>query len=184
MIRSQTALVLTPRGVRLNRLAKRPSSFVLLALVIGLTAFAGCGGSDKGGGGSGDLGVNVNADPFAGPAPLAVRFTSSAKSPDGDVRYHWRFDDGTSSNAQNPAHSFSRPGYYTVILDAFDQSGNRSRQSLLLGVWGAHEWAVSQRVPLTRKRALHAQREQRARTTKRLNALDKRLRQELAGALE
>jgi len=72
----------------------------------------------------------------------------------------------------------------TLILDAFDQSGNRARQSLLLGVWGAHEWAVSQRVPLTRKRALHAQREQRARTTKRLNALDKRLRQELAGALE
>ena len=76
----------------MNRLAKRPSSFVLLALVIGLTAFAGCGGSDKGGGGSGDLGVNVNADPFAGPAPLAVRFTSSAKNPSGNVRYHWRFE--------------------------------------------------------------------------------------------
>jgi hypothetical protein len=167
----------------LKRLAKRPATFLVLALVIGLTAFAGCGGGDKGKG-SGDLAVNVNADPFAGPAPLAVRFTSAAKNSDGDVRYHWRFDDGTSSNAQNPAHSFPRPGYYTVILDSFDQSGNRARQSLLLGVWGAHEWSVSQRVPLTRARALHAQREQRARTAKRLNALAKRLRQELAGALE
>jgi hypothetical protein len=169
--------------MRLKRLAKRPSSLILAALVIGVTALAGCGGSDKGGS-SGQLGVNVNADPFAGPAPLAVRFTSSAKSPAGNVRYHWRFDDGTSSNSQNPAHSFPRPGYYTVILDAFDQTGERAQQSLLLGGWGAHEWAVSQRVPLTKKRAIAAQREQRARTTMRLDALAKRLRQELAGALE
>jgi hypothetical protein len=113
-----------------------------------------------------------------------VRFTSSPKSPVGDVRYHWRFDDGTSSNAQNPAHSFPRPGYYTVTLDIFDQSGNRARQSLLLGVWGAREWAVSQRVPLTKKRAIAAQKEQRARTKKRQQKLDEQLRKEVAGALE
>ena len=62
----------------------------------------------------------------------------SSKNGDGDVLYRWRFDDGTSSNAQNPAHSFPRPGYYTVILDAFDQSGNRARQSSwtpTIGCW-------------------------------------------------
>jgi hypothetical protein len=154
----------------------------LLVLWLGAAAFAGCGGGGNKKGG--DFTANVNADPFAGPAPLAVRFTSSPKHPGGEVRYHWRFDDGTSSNAQNPAHSFPRPGYYTVTLDIFDQSGNRARQSLLLGVWGAREWAVSQRVPLTKKRAIHAQKEQRARTQKRQQKLSEQLRKEVAGALE
>jgi hypothetical protein len=156
---------------------------LLAGLCIAAVALSSCGGGG-GGGKGGSLTATANADPFAGPAPLAVRFTASAKNPKGKVIYHWRFDDGTSSGAQNPAHTFPRPGYYTVQMDIFDQDGRNARQNLLLGVWGAQEWAVSQKVPLTRKRALSAQAKQRKRTTKRTLELGKRLHQELAGALQ
>jgi hypothetical protein len=165
------------------------TQFLLLALAIGGVVLAaamlgGCGGGggDKKGG---MLSASANADPFAGPAPLAVRLTASAKNAFGKVRYHWRFDDGTpASNVQNPAHTFPRPGYYLVIVDVYDQSGNNTRQALLLGVWGKREWAESQRVRLTRKRAIRAQKRQQKRTEKRRLALNKQLRKELAGALQ
>jgi PKD domain-containing protein len=157
-------------------------AFAIGAVVVGATALGGCGGNGKDNGGR--LSATANADPFAGPAPLAVRFTAAAKNAFGKARYHWRFDDGTASNSQNPAHSFPRPGYYLVIVDVFDQSGNNTRQSLLLGVWGAREWAESQRVRLTRKRAIRAQKRQQKRTAKRREALNKQLRKDLAGALQ
>ena len=158
--------------------------FFFLALAIGATVLGGCGGGGSGNYKSSDFTASANADPFAGPSPLAVRFTSSAKLPVGKVRYYWRFDDGTSSNAQNPAHTFPHPGYYIITLDIFDQSGNRARQSLMLGAWGAREWATSQRVPLTKARAIHAQKEQQARTKKRERKLGEQLRKEIAGAVE
>jgi PKD domain-containing protein len=167
------------------RFSKTLTCLLSVALAIGAAAIGGCGGGDSGGGSKGgSLSTNVNADPFAGPAPLAVRFSASAKNPDGKVLYHWRFDDGTSSNSQNPAHTFPRPGYYSVILDAFDQSGDRSRQSLLLGVWGARQWAESQRVPLTKKRAVNAQKGQQKRTDKRRRQLAEQLHKDLSGALQ
>jgi hypothetical protein len=166
---------------------RKGTKILLLTLAIGGVVLAaamlgGCGGGgDKKGG---MLGANANADPFAGPAPLAVRFAASAKNAFGKARYHWRFDDGTTSNTQNPAHTFPRPGYYLVIVDVYDQSGNNTRQALLLGVWGAREWAESQRVRLTRKRAIRAQKRQQKRTDKRRAALNKQLRKDLAGALQ
>ena len=59
--------------------------------------------SDNKGGGGADFKVKANADHFAGPTPLAVKFSAPAKGAKGDVLYRWRFDDGTSSTEQNPA---------------------------------------------------------------------------------
>ena len=70
-----------------------------------------------------------------------------------DVIYRWRFDDGTTSQEQNPTHSFTRAGYYTVILDARDEDGNNDRQTFLLGVWPGQQWSKAQRTPLTKKGA-------------------------------
>ena len=155
----------------------RPDRFkVLLAFAVALAAtlsIAACGGDEDGGGGNFD--VSGNADRFAGPTPLVSRFTAKSKNADGDVIYRWRFDDGTTSTEQNPTHTFRRAGYYTVILDARDESGNNDRQSFLLGAWPPKQWTRAQQTPLTREGARRAQRVQQRRTDARHEDIRKRL---------
>jgi hypothetical protein len=95
------------------------------------------------------------------------------------VYYRWRFDDGTESDQQNPAHSFPRAGYYTVIVDARDESGNNTRQSLLLGAWPPRQWAEAQTRPLTKKGAIATQKIQQHRTDIRHNQLARAVRKKL-----
>jgi PKD domain-containing protein len=160
---------------RLLKLALVPG--VLLALVL---IGAGCGGgSDKKGGGGGTLSLSVDADRFAGPTPLTTRFSAKPKDAQGQVHYRWRFDDGTESEEQNPAHSFPRAGYYTVIVDARDESGNNTRQSLLLGAWPPRQWAEAQTKPLTKKGAIATQKVQQHRTDIRHNELARSIRKKL-----
>mgnify|MGYP001235010555 CR=1 FL=1 len=45
------------------------------------------------------------------------------------LRYAWKFGDGYSSFQKNPTHFYSKPGTYTVILWAFNKSGNYSSTS-------------------------------------------------------
>jgi PKD domain len=146
---------------------------IVLALV-----GAGCGGGDKKS--SGTFSASANADHFAGPTPLNVHFTANTKNADGSVHYRWRFDDGTQSEEQGPTHSFPRPGYYTVIMDARDEQGNTARQSLLLGAWPPRQWSTAQRTPLTKKGALAAQRVQQKRTDARRKAQREAERQRLS----
>jgi hypothetical protein len=145
----------------------------VLALLTAALIAAGCGGSDKKKGGS--LSATASADHFAGPVPLNVKFSAKAQHTTGNVLYRWRFDDGTSSEQQNPTHSFPRAGYYTVIVDVRDESGNNTRQSLLLGAWPPKQWAAAQHIPLTKKRALNTERVQQRRTDARHRDLRKAL---------
>lgn len=144
------------------------------ALVPGVLALAligaGCGGDDEKKG-SGTIQVTVDADRFAGPVPLNVKFSAKPKDAQGKVHYRWRFDDGTQSEDQAPTHSFPRPGYYTVILDARDESGNNTRQSLLLGAWPQRQWARAQTTPLNKKSAVQTQKIQQKRTDARRREL-------------
>jgi PKD domain-containing protein len=160
----------------------RRERLLTAALVPGVIALAligaGCGGSDKKKG-SGTIEVSADADRFAGPTPLNVRFSAKPKNEDGQVHYVWRFDDGTQSEEQNPTHSFPRAGYYTVILDARDESGNNTRQSLLLGAWPPRQWASAQTKPLTKKGAVQTQKIQQARTDARHKEQSAKLRQEI-----
>jgi hypothetical protein len=158
---------------RLLKLALVPGVLLALALI-----GAGCGGSsDKKSGGT--LSMSVDADRFAGPTPLNTHFTATAKDAQGQVHYRWRFDDGTTSEEQNPAHTFARAGYYTVIVDARDESGNNTRQSLLLGAWPPAQWAQAQTRPLTKKGALATQKVQQHRTDVRHAQLAQSIRKKL-----
>ena len=158
-----------------NRLLKAALVPGVLALVL---IGAGCGGSDNKKG-AGNLSMTVDADRFAGPTPLNVKFSVKPKNEDGQVHYRWRFDDGTQSEEQNPAHSFPRAGYYTVIVDARDESGDNTRQSLLLGAWPPKQWAEAQTKPITKKGAISTQKVQQARTDARHQELVKELRQKI-----
>ena len=167
----------------MNR-AHLPKLFVVLAAAFAAALFvAACGGDDEGGG-DGAFSVSGNADSFAGPTPHISRFTAKSKNANGDVIYRWRFDDGTTSQEQNPTHSFKDPGYYTVILDARDEDGNNDRQTFLLGVWPTKQWAKAQREPLTKKGALEAQKTQQARTDARHKVIRKQLRQRAREQIE
>jgi len=64
-------------------------------------------------------GNNITADftsdkPY-GQAPVDIQFTDNSS---GDITgWHWDFGDQTTSTDQNPVHSYSSPGYYTVTLE-------------------------------------------------------------------
>ena len=152
-----------------------PRLAMVAALALAAVAAAGCGGNDDGGGGK--FSVTGKVDHYAGPTPLVVRLSASSKHADGDVIYRWRFDDGTSSTNPSVTHKFDRAGYYQVLLDARDESGNNDRESFLFGAWPPKQWAEAQRTPLTKKGALNAQKVQQARTDKRRAELRKVLRE-------
>ena len=113
-----------------------------------------------------------------------MRFTAKSKNAKGDVIYRWRFDDGTTSQEQNPTHSFPRAGYYTVILDVRDEDGNNDRQTFLLGAWPPSSGPRPSARRSRRKGALAAQKVQQARTDARHADIRKKLRQRAREQIE
>jgi len=68
--------------------------------------------------------ADFTANVTAGPAPLAVRFTDlSTGDPTG---WSWSFGDGNTSTEQNPVHTYTAPGNYTVNLTASSEAGSTS----------------------------------------------------------
>ena len=56
-----------------------------------------------------------------------LEFTDRSTDTDGQVvAWAWDFGDGAESDAQNPQHSYSRSGSYTVTLVVKDDDGNAS----------------------------------------------------------
>lgn len=64
-----------------------------------------------------------NADPVVGCSPLTVNLTQYSV---GDTAWFWDFGDGNVSLLENPSHTFTQPGTYTIELSnfgcGFDQS--------------------------------------------------------------
>ena len=156
---------------------------VVLALALGAVVVSGCGNDDKGGS-SGRFNVSGKVDHFAGPTPLVARLSASSRNAEGDVIYRWRFDDGTSSTKPEVTHTFPRAGYYQVILDARDESGNNDRETFLFGAWPPRQWSQAQRTPLTKRGALQAQKVQQARTDERRKELREELRRRAREQIE
>ena len=76
-----------------------------------------------GGGGSPPV-ANFSGTPTSGVLPLAVNFTdSSTNSP---TSWSWNFGDGSTSTAQNPSHTYTTAGTYTVALTATNAGGNNT----------------------------------------------------------
>ena len=60
-----------------------------------------------------------------------IQFLGYVKEGIPPYRWFWNFNDGTTSNYQNPVHVFNEKGVYTIVLtvtDAFDQTSSQSIQ--------------------------------------------------------
>ncbi|NLA32194.1 MAG: PKD domain-containing protein, partial [Methanomicrobiales archaeon] len=65
--------------------------------------------------------ATFTADPTAGTAPLTVAFTDEST---GNVTaWLWFFGDGTSSTEQNPTHTYTTAGAYTISLNVSNAYG-------------------------------------------------------------
>ncbi len=77
----------------------------------------------SGGGGNPPV-ADFSGNPVSGTAPLNVSFSDlSTNSP---TSWAWNFGDGHTSNAQNPSHTYTSAGDYTVTLTVSNNDGQDS----------------------------------------------------------
>jgi hypothetical protein len=76
--------------------------------------------------------VTVSATPITGTAPLTVSFTAIPTLGTPPYTYYWEFGDGTSSNEQNPNHTYDHAGNYNATVICTDALGLKSSSSILI----------------------------------------------------
>ncbi len=67
--------------------------------------------------------ADFSADSREGLAPLTVQFADSLEN---DTERYWDFGDGSNSTEQNPVHTYSKAGKYTVTLTAKNIIGSNT----------------------------------------------------------
>jgi len=66
----------------------------------------------------------IQIEQDSGCVPSIVYFTGSGTDTDGSIKsYLWNFGDGSTSNEQNPSHTFTNVGSYVVTLTVTDNGG-------------------------------------------------------------
>lgn len=76
------------------------------------------------------------ASPTEGNAPLEVSFFTTAVDFEGDeIYYRWDFGDNQTSAEEDPKHTFTRPGIYTVRLTVTDSKGASSSATVTITVY-------------------------------------------------
>jgi PKD repeat protein len=78
--------------------------------------------------GSGPAAV-ISPSETEGDVPLTVNFNSAGST---GVSYAWDFGDGGTSNAPNPAHTFTGSGEYLVTLTVTDEEGRQTVQGQMI----------------------------------------------------
>ena len=66
-------------------------------------------------------------------APATIQFTDQTITPPGAgsiTNWLWDFGDGTTSNLQNPTHTYNSTGFYTVLLVVTNSTGCQSFASI------------------------------------------------------
>ena len=69
--------------------------------------------------------ADFTATPSTGAAPLNVQFTD--KTGNNPFAWYWNFGDGQISGAQNPSHTYTTAGNYTVTLTAQNSVGTSQK---------------------------------------------------------
>jgi hypothetical protein len=85
--------------------------------------------------------ARLAAAPAAGGVPLAVTFSSqgSADAQGQTLSYAWDFDDGATSAAPCPTHTFAEPGFYRVRLAVSSPLGVHTNETI---VHAQHAWPL------------------------------------------
>jgi PKD repeat protein len=74
------------------------------------------------------LAASFTANPTSGQAPLTVQFTDTSTG--GPTAWDWSFGDGsTNSTIENPSHTYTNAGTFTVTLTAIGSGGATSSKS-------------------------------------------------------
>jgi PKD repeat protein len=79
---------------------------------------------------------SLSASPASGEGPLNVSFGASGTADPGEtLAYAWDFGDGSTSTAQNTAHTYTDDGIYLVSLEVADAQGGTDRmlRSIFVG---------------------------------------------------
>lgn len=84
--------------------------------------------------GKSELRALFDFSPPSGPAPLPVRFID--RSTGDPSEWSWDFGDGEISHEQNPSHSYTKAGSYTVRLSVQNESGDVATKSGSVAVTG------------------------------------------------
>jgi PKD domain len=69
--------------------------------------------------------ADFTGTPLTGVAPYTVTFTDA--STNTPTSWAWTFGDGGTSSSQNPTHSYTVPGVYTVALVATNAAGSDTK---------------------------------------------------------
>ena len=75
--------------------------------------------------------ADFSANPTSGYAPLSVQFTDLSQYA---TSRSWDFGDGTASTEQNPAHTYSAAGTYTVNLMGSNENGTSPAKTVQITV--------------------------------------------------
>jgi len=82
--------------------------------------------------------AGFTASSFDGQAPFAVTFTGWSSGPGTVTSYLWDFGDGNTSTDQNPSHTYTTGGNYTVKLTLTGPGGSNSLEKTgFINVTGA-----------------------------------------------
>ncbi len=79
--------------------------------------------------------ASAYAIPTNGDAPLQVSFYGTGNDTDGTIAsYNWDFNDGTTSNQQNPIHTFTQIRTYMVLFTVTDDKGATATDTIVITV--------------------------------------------------
>ena len=74
--------------------------------------------------------AHFTENPQNGHAPLTVSFTDTSTGYPSS--WQWNFGDGTTSNVQNPVHTYTSVGIYTVSLTVSNSKGSSNTQNTVV----------------------------------------------------
>jgi PGF-pre-PGF domain-containing protein len=72
--------------------------------------------------------ANFTSNVSEGYAPLTIQFNDSSENA---TSWNWSFEDGVTSTEQNPIHTYSKGGNYTVRLAASNENGTASKTAIV-----------------------------------------------------
>ena len=73
--------------------------------------------------------ANFTANATNGSAPMNVQFNDH--STNNPTSWSWNFGDGATSTEQNPAHTYTKPGVYTVSFTATNVGGSNTETQII-----------------------------------------------------